>query len=305
MNVTTDDIERLISLIRGWVEGLEKPAPVLAAPAAPAPAAPVSGGPSLAGLNTGAWVRTFHDGFDGPNPNLGPWWSTVYPWNDPAGIGSSLPGNGELQWYINDHGPIIHVARPWRVGPEGLRLIADRTADDLRPRLGYNLPDLKNLGAYPYTSGMIHTAGVFQQRYGYFEATMKLPAGRGLWPAFWLRAKDRWPPEIDIVEMLGHEPNRIYTTEHWEEGGGHQTSHIEAWTDTAAFHRYGILWTPEALQLFIDGEPAGGGKMANKVHDEMFMILNLAVGGSWPGSPDASTQFPAEMVVRSVSAWKF
>ncbi len=260
----------------------------------------------LHGVDTSAWVNTFNETFDGPLDLTR--WDTVYPWSDPALSGCSLPSNHEAQWYWNHRHLPPSVPKPWQVFNGVLSLVADRMPPLLKPAQGYSQPDAHTLGTYDYTSGMIHTRNSFSQLHGYFEIEAQLPAGTGLWPAFWLLPQNRsWPPEIDIFEMLGHEPNRLYTTVHAQ--GVSPSAHIEAWTDTAQWHRYGLMWTPSAMTLFIDGASAGGGVIPTPpgVETPMYMILDLAVGGpgSWPGPPDASTVFPAKMNVCSVRAWSF
>ncbi len=168
--------------------------------------------------------------------------------------------------------------------------------------------------ARPYTSGRLETQGHFAPTYGRFEARMKLPTGKGIWPAFWMlgdesEAKD-WPArgEIDIMEGIG-EPAKVYSTIH---GPGYSGSHGpqghydfpagEA-VDTG-FHTYAVDWSPNRLQFSVDGHvtvtqtpetlPPG----TKWVYDHPFFILfDFAVGGQWPGYPDATTRFPRQMLV--------
>ena len=131
------------------------------------------------------------------------------------------------------------------------------------------------MGGREYTSAAITTAGSFSQQYGYFEARLKLSEGQGLWPAFWMLPTDNtWPPEIDIVEQLGRQPDVAHQMGNW------------APVDTTEWHTYGLEWTADRLAWFIDG------KMTHVVynhnqHTPMYIILNLAVGGAWPGNPVA------------------
>ena len=171
----------------------------------------------------------------------------------------------------------------------------------------------------PYTSGMISTQYSFSQTYGYFEIRAQLPAGGGLWPAFWLLPVDQsWPPEIDAMEAFG-DTNPLNG-----EGGRtmiHYASHTPpdnaicgAWYDTnvdvtAGYHTYGVDWEPTSITYYFDGTPYASCP-GNPAADKPFYILaNLAVGaaGSWPGSPDPAaiaTTFPAYMRIDYIRAYQ-
>lgn len=246
-------------------------------------------------------------------------WASVPIVNDAAGNGSSLPGNSERQWYINHRYSPTQGVKPWRVENGELVITASRTPETIRQIIGYDpklfpgMPAEFLLGRYNYVSGRLSTHNSFSQLYGYFEAEIKCPKGQGLWPAFWLLPADMaWPPEIDVLEVLGHDPLTAYQTVHWndppvpeDKGGVHKSDHVAPKIDTTQWHRYGVRWAPDFVVFFIDGVETG--RFPTPLHlktKPMYMILNLAVGGSWPRDPDASTVFPAEMRVRSVKAWK-
>lgn len=293
MQLTVDDIIKLKIAINNAVDQWSTPALQASMPVA-----------MLQGVDTSTWTNTFNETFIGPLDLTR--WDTVYPWSDPTLSGCSLPTNHEAQWYWNHRHLPSTIAKPWQVSNGCLTLVADNMPPLLKPTAGYISPP--TVGIYNYQSGMIHNRNSFSQLYGYFEIEAQLPAGRGLWPAFWLLPHDlSWPPEIDIFEMLGHEPNKLYTTLHLP--NINPNAHIEAWIDTSSFHRYGLRWTAQELTLFIDGKEAGGGRIPSALAAAMpmYMILNLAVGGvgSWPGSPDSTTTFPAKMNVRAIRAWSF
>jgi len=166
-----------------------------------------------------------------------------------------------------------------------------------------------------YTSSRLQTNGLFATTYGRLEARIKLPAGRGLWPAFWAVGADvesvSWPNsgEIDVMESLGNDPFTLYGSIHGPERGqrGRLSVHYPSSFRQFSghwFHIYGIDWSPGAIVFTFDGIPyatrtpaslpAGGRWVFNK---PFFLLLNLAVGGIWPGSPDTSTPFPATMLV--------
>ena len=175
-------------------------------------------------------------------------------------------------------------------------------------------------GRCEYTSSRLTTSGKFAQAYGKFEARIKIPRGQGIWPAFWMLGQDigqvGWPQsgEIDIMENVGKEPNTVYGTVHgpgYSGGAGITGSRNIGRPLADDFHTYAVEWAPDYIRWLLDGAeyhritPATlGGRqwVFNKPH---FMILNVAVGGNWPGYPDGSTQFPQQMLVDWVrgNAW--
>jgi beta-glucanase (GH16 family) len=165
-----------------------------------------------------------------------------------------------------------------------------------------------------YTSARLKTQDRYAQRYGRVEARIRLPAGNGLWPAFWMLGANigeaGWPAsgEIDIMENLGREPTVIHDSLHGPGYSGadsltaSMTATPGAWHED--FHVFAAEWSPDSIAFFADGAeyarfrpgnlPAG----AQWVFDHpFFVILNVAVGGHWPGSPDGSTRFPQAMLV--------
>jgi serralysin len=166
-----------------------------------------------------------------------------------------------------------------------------------------------------YTSGLITTQFSFTQTYGYFEARLKLPTGRGVWPAFWLLPADKsWPPEIDVMESFGETSVR-------NEGGRrkiHYASHTKikndscgAWHDvgvdiTADFHTYGVDVRPDGITYYFDGEPYVTCQPNPAANKPFYLLLNIAIGSdrSWPGAPDRSTNFPVFMDVDYVRAYQ-
>ena len=168
-------------------------------------------------------------------------------------------------------------------------------------------PDKANsaLKDIAYGSGWVKTRGRFAQLYGYFEIRARVPAGNGLWPAFWLLPADGgWPPEIDVMEILGRDTATVYQSIH---SGAAPTQGIPSKVPASAdgFHRYGALWTPQTVDFYIDGAKVGSVPTPADMHKPMYLLANLAVGGSWPGYPDASTQFPARMEIDYIRAWQF
>jgi beta-glucanase (GH16 family) len=176
--------------------------------------------------------------------------------------------------------------------------------------------------ARAYTSARLKSEGKFEQRYGRFEARLKLPAGRGLWPAFWLLGakcdKVGWPQcgEIDIMENVGSEPSVVLGSLH---GPGYSGADSITARYTLpggkrfsdGYHLFAVEWEPGVVRFYVDHDlyatrtPADLPPGATWVFDHpFFIILNVAVGGGLPGSPDAATVFPQEMSVDYVRVYE-
>ncbi|MFJ5966294.1 ricin-type beta-trefoil lectin domain protein [Streptomyces sp. NPDC093060] len=170
-------------------------------------------------------------------------------------------------------------------------------------------------GSCQYTSARMNTAGKFNAQYGHVEARMKIPRGQGMWPAFWMLGTPvNWPDsgEIDVMENVGFEPSTVHGTIHGPGysgsggiGAGYTLPNGQAFAD--AFHTFAVDWAPDSITWSVDGNvyqrrtPADLGGKTWVFDKPFFLILNLAVGGYWPGDPDGSTQFPQQLVVDSVS----
>jgi beta-glucanase (GH16 family) len=172
-----------------------------------------------------------------------------------------------------------------------------------------------------YTSARLKTQGKFEHTYGRYEARMRIPFGQGMWPAFWMLGTDigsaSWPAcgEIDIMENIGREPDTIHGTLHgpgYSGGNGIGAPSKLAATKRFAddFHVFAIEWEKDVVRWYVDGTlyqtrtprdlPSG----AKWVYDHsFFVLLNLAVGGQWPGNPDATTTFPQTLEVEYVRVY--
>jgi beta-glucanase (GH16 family) len=173
-----------------------------------------------------------------------------------------------------------------------------------------------------YTSARLKTQNLFTQTYGRFEARIKIPEGQGIWPAFWMLGQDipsaGWPKcgEIDIMENIGKEPGTIHGSLHGPSTAAPTRDLTAIFTLPTGqnfatdFHLYAVEWSPDTVRFYVDSnlyatfrqsDWAAGGKW---VFDHpFFIILNLAVGGDWPGPPDASTKFPQSMLVDYVRVY--
>src|SRR6266702_4593172 len=176
-----------------------------------------------------------------------------------------------------------------------------------------------------YTSARLKTQGLFSQQYGRFEARIKIPAGQGMWPAFWMLGNNittaGWPTcgEIDIMENIGKEPGTVHGSLRGPGGPGTTSGTSDAtsiFTLPAGqafaddFHLFAVEWGPGVVRFYVDSKlyatfsesqwPAG----STWVFDHpFFIILNVAVGGNWPGSPDSTTVFPQPMLVDYVRVY--
>jgi beta-glucanase (GH16 family) len=169
-------------------------------------------------------------------------------------------------------------------------------------------------GATEYTSARIITKGLFEFEYGKVEARMKLPLGQGLWPAFWALGGNidevSWPQcgEIDIMEHVSNE-YMTHGAVHWE-NNGHAFVGNGVNNDPTQYHVYGIIWDENLIRWFMDGVQfyqftiQASNNSDDAFRHPMFLLLNLAVGGNWPGYPDTTTPFPSSMWVDYVRVYQ-
>lgn len=215
-------------------------------------------------------------------------------------IGGGGWGNEERQFYTD---------RPENVRVEDGALVIEAREE--------------SFGGSPYTSARLVTRGRASWQYGRFEARIQMPEGQGIWPAFWMLATDspygEWPAsgEIDIMEMLGNDTQRVYGTIHY---GGRELGRqftgqefdLAAGSFSDAYHTFAVEWEPTEIRWYVDGELyqtrtawSSGAAVYPAPFDQPFhLLLNVAVGGIWPGYPDASTQFPQRMLVDYVRVYR-
>lgn len=195
-------------------------------------------------------------------------------------------------------GPTSLGLNPFSITSEGyLRITATKTPATLKPLLWNRDWYTGELVTQP--SG--NNVG-FAQQYGYFETSMKVPKGQGLWPAFWLMPLQGWPPEFDVLEVLGNDTTTAYQSVHSNNLNPHgKTVGYKTGDLSLAFHQFGMLWTPQWIVFFVDGKE--NWRIATPLDmtkQKAYMILNLAVGGrslsgglSWGGAYDLTTPDPA------------
>ena len=219
-------------------------------------------------------------------------YTTSYPWGDrwieeeqEVYVDPSYRGNGDNPLGLN----------PFSIVDGKLRIEAAIPAATAAHRL-----------PRPYTSGVLTTYNSFVHRYGYFEIRAKVPAGKGYWPAFWLipkKSSTPHPPEIDVVEVLGDRLHTLFVTAHWQ--NGHQRQFSVYVPDLSAdFHRYGVLWTATNIAWYFDGERVAFMPTPAEHNQPMYLLLDLAVGGKWPGSPTQATKFPGYFLVDYIRVYE-
>ena len=251
---------------------------------------------SLAASPNRSWILTWSDEFTGPNgssPDATKW---------AMKSGGNGWGNEELEYYT----PRVENLRL-----EGGNLVIEAVKKEFAGSDGVKRR---------YTSGRLETLGRFAQAYGRFEARIKIPPGQGVWPAFWLLGDDfltsGWPKcgEIDVMENVDVDKSRIHGSIH---GPGYSAK--KSLTSSFSlrhgqfsddFHVFAVEWEPEMIRFYVDDElyatrtPADLPKGTAWVYNHPFyIVLNLAVGGNLPASPDTSTEFPQRMLVDYVRVY--
>ena len=178
----------------------------------------------------------------------------------------------------------------------------------------------ENFNGRTYTSSKILTSGKKTFRFGRIDIRAQLPRGKGIWPAFWLLPQDNvfggWPRsgEIDLMEMVGHEPSKVYGTLHFGPGpGSTQISRgytLGSGTFNDAFHVFSVEWQQDQLKFYVDNQlystvnRSDLGSATYPFNESFYLIFNLAVGGNWPGNPNATTSFPQWLIVDYVRVFQ-
>lgn len=261
-------------------------------------------------LNDDTRVRVSSEGYDAPTtyPGYNLVWSDEF--NGPAvdqtawsfDLGDGCPGlcgwgNNELQYYTSS---------PNNVFFQDGKLIIEAKKE--------------SYGGKDYTSTKIKTAGKKSFKFGRIDIRAQLPKGKGIWPAFWMLPQSNvfgtWPRsgEIDIMEVIGSEPARLHGTLHYGPGPGSiqftRSTVLQNGDFSDKFHVFSIEWKEDEIRWFLDGNlfstatRADLGAVQYPFNEEFYLILNLAVGGNWPGSPDNTTYFPQHLVVDYVRVYQ-
>lgn len=235
----------------------------------------------------------FGDEFNGSSLDKSRW-TTCYWWDN---NGCTIASNNELEWYQPGNDLVTNGS-----------LILQAQKQQVRA---------SNSSTYNYTSGMVTTGPArydqsapsgFAFQYGYAEIKAKIPAGVGYWPAFWLLPTTRNSlPEIDVMEIIGSDPTTTHMHFHYTNSSGTEMDSGADWTGpdfSAGWHTFGVDWQPNAMIWYVDGVERRRFTDTNYIPKQpMYLLANLAVGGDWPGSPNAQTAFPGNFEIDYIRVW--
>ena len=232
----------------------------------------------LPSVFTQTWVLTWSDEFNGPSLDTSKWTYQV---------GKSQV-NQELEYYTNS--PQNSFIKDGKLVIQALQQ-------------SYN-------GAQ-YTSARISTQNKFSTKYGKFEISAILPYGQGIWPAFWMLGNNinqvGWPAcgEIDIMEFVGKDPTQVFGSLHMK-GADFSSPDTNKGGFSSSYHTYSVDWQPNYINFYVDDvlyesrTPSGSWPF----NQNFYIILNLAVGGTWPGNPNSSTKFPQQFTIDYVRVYE-
>jgi beta-glucanase (GH16 family) len=227
--------------------------------------------------------------------------ATDYWYNPIHGHGGTNPSSGEEEWYINSNYAETQAITPWTIANNKLLLTLDVAPANIRPLIN----------GYAYTSGELNTFHTFSQTYGYFEIRARVPAVYGLWSAFWLRRENGdWPPELDVMEILGRDPGTLHVNVHTRMNarkgpgtGNINESHAVPIPDASlAFHTYGVDWEANLITWYFDRQPVCVIPTPVDMHRPMYMQVNLAGGGTWARDIDVA-KLPASFEIDYIKAY--
>lgn len=237
------------------------------------------------------WQLVWSDEFDGGSVDESKW-------NFMTGTGNGGWGNNELENYRKENATVA----------DGFLIITAKK---------------ESYGGSQYTSARMTTKNKGDFLYGRFEMRAKMPLGKGLWPAFWLYPSDSkyggWAAsgEIDMMEYLGHEHQTVHGTLHYGGSWPNNTSKGSSFTLSSGsfaqdFHIFAFEWENGKVRWYVDGKLfrqtsewwSSGGDYPAPFDQRFYIILNLAVGGNWPGSPNSATMFPQQLTVDYIRVYQ-
>ena len=226
------------------------------------------------------WELVFSDEFDGNSLDLSKWNTTYY-------YGARTNSfNNEAQYYQDD---------AFELKDGILSIVGEKQDVEAFESVDrYLLSEQGKDLSFDYTSGLLSGHDKFAFTNGYMEISAKVPAGQGLWPAFWmLPSSGEWPPEIDIMEILGDETDTAYQTLHYQDpsqdsGRGKEGGYFSGIDFSEGFHTFAAEWNSDSITWYIDDREVF--TVENNIPNQpMYLLANLAIGGDWPGLPDAET----------------
>lgn len=206
----------------------------------------------------------------------------------------------QLQFYVDALDPDETLPSPFSFDGEHLSISATTTTDDQRA----------SANEQAYLSGILTTRDRFTLQYGYIEARMDLPEGRGIWPSLWMLGADNEGrmPEVYIFEYDGAKPDSVFHNYNYVDEDGNLRSPSQQESEVTGisegFHTFGLRWTPSEMLFYINGQPSWRIIGENLPDEQMYMVLNLAMGGVWPGAPDGTTPDPAILEVDYIRVYE-
>ncbi len=245
--------------------------------------------------NSSDWELVFNDEFSGSSLDMTKW-NTRYK-SDLYG-GRTNAWNAEKEYYVGDNEVINGVTYDaFEFNNNAVSIVGKKLNQPITADIGYPVPGLPSTQTFDYSSGILSGHDKYAFTNGYMEIRAQVPAGQGIWPAFWLLpSSGGWPPEIDVMEFLGNQTDTIYTSSHFRDAsgavgsysGGQTFAGEDSTNFSQGFHTYGAQWSSDRLTWFIDGQAVFDVKQ-NIPDVPMYLLANLAVGGNMPGNPDATT----------------
>lgn len=221
-------------------------------------------------------------------------------WNTALAWGPNLTVFDQLQYYVDIQNNTDFGFNPFSFDGDNLTISAIETPESLRVAANEQ----------SWLSGVLTTDTKFELTHGYIEMRVDLQAGQGVWPSLWMLSPEDagLKPELFIMEYDGSKPDSIFHNYNYQDEDGNLRSPGQ-WEVVQpgiadGFHTVGVVWSPEELLYYIDGEPSYRIIGENVSSQDMYLILNLAIGGVWPGGPDDTTNRPATLVVDYVRAYQ-
>ena len=244
-------------------------------------------------LNLTGFELTFRDEFNDDSIDEQKWDTSLF--------GPDTVIFDQLQYYVDALDPEETLPSPFSfIDNDNLVISATSTLEDQRA----------DANEQPYLSGILTTRDRFSMRYGYIEARIKLPEGRGTWPALWMLAAENngRQPEVYIFEHDGGRPDRIFHNYNYVDDEGNLRSpgqqEVQSADISEGFHTFGLRWTESELLFYVDGQPSWRIIGENLPDEEMYLILNLAMGGIWTGAPDGTTPIPATLEIDYIRVYQ-
>jgi len=246
----------------------------------------------LPSIDLSQYNLVFNDEFDGDSLDVLKW--------DTALWSSDTVIYEQQQFYVDSLNGQNTLDSPFVFDGSSLKIQAVSTPDEQRAQANEQ----------PFLSGLLTTRNTFNVQFGYLEASVKLEEGAGIWPSFWMlgSASDGLNPEVYIFEYDGSKPDSLFHNYNYVDAEGNLRSpgqqEVAVSDLTSGFHTVGLQWSPVELLFYINGSPSYRIVGENVPTENMYLILNLAMGGIWPGPTDSGTPDPASFEIDYVRVYQ-